>query len=68
MPQITSIGCSHPSGKVRAPVYSRRREFPKEMEMEAAEPKPESKTALGRNLLLVTSYLLVMALIAIGYK
>ena len=36
--------------------------------MEAAEPKPESKTALGRNLLLVTSYLLVMALIAIGYK
>lgn len=48
--------------------YSRRHVFPKEMEMEAAEPKPEQSSALRRNLLLVTSYLLVMALIAIGYK
>jgi hypothetical protein len=38
------------------------------MEMEAAEPKSEPTGALRRNLLLVTSYLLVMALIAIGYK
>jgi hypothetical protein len=38
------------------------------MEMEAAEPKSESTGALARNLLLVTTYLLVMALIAIGYK
>jgi hypothetical protein len=38
------------------------------MEMEAAERKTESNGALRRNLLLVTSYLLVMALIAIGYK
>jgi hypothetical protein len=38
------------------------------MEMEAAEPKSESTGTLRRNLLLVTSYLLVMALIAIGYK
>jgi hypothetical protein len=38
------------------------------MEMEAAEQKNESNGTLARNLLLVTSYLLVMALIAIGYK
>ena len=37
--------------------------------MEAAEAKTESNGGtLRRNLLLVTSYLLVMALIAIGYK
>jgi hypothetical protein len=42
--------------------------FPKELNMDAAEPKPETGSALRRNLLLVTSYLLVMALIAIGYK
>lgn len=36
--------------------------------MEAAEVKSESNGTLRRNLLLVTSYLLVMALIAIGYK
>lgn len=51
-----------------APVYRRRQERPKEVNMEAAEPKPEPTPALRRNLLLVTSYLLVMALIAIGYR
>ncbi len=35
--------------------------------MEAAESKSESNGALRRNLILVTSYLVVMALIAIGY-
>jgi len=38
------------------------------MEMESVEPKSEPGATLRRNLLLVTSYLLVMALIAIGYK
>jgi hypothetical protein len=38
------------------------------MSMDAVDPKPETTGALRRNLLLVTSYLLVMALIAIGYK
>jgi hypothetical protein len=35
--------------------------------MEAAELKPENQSALRRNLLLVASYLLLMALIAISY-
>jgi hypothetical protein len=35
--------------------------------MEAAEPEPETGSALTRNLLLVASYLVLMALIAIGY-
>lgn len=35
--------------------------------MEAAEPKPETQSALRRNLLLVASYLILMAIIAIGY-
>ena len=35
--------------------------------MEAAEPNSETSSALGRNLLLVASYLALMALIAIGY-
>jgi hypothetical protein len=35
--------------------------------MEAVELKPENESALRRNLLLVASYLLLMALIAIGY-
>jgi hypothetical protein len=47
--------------------YSRSREFPKGMEMEAVEPNSEPSGALRRNLLLVTSYLVLMALIAIGY-
>ncbi len=34
--------------------------------MEAAEPKTES--SLGRNLILVASYVLLMVLIAIGYS
>ena len=67
MRQITSIACSRRRCRSRASVYSRRREVPKEMEMEAAEPKPEPNTALRRNLLLVASYLGLMALIAIGY-
>jgi hypothetical protein len=54
--------------KMSARLYSRRREFPKELNMDAAEPKPENSSTLFRNLILVTSYLLVMALIAIGYK
>ena len=37
--------------------------------MEAAEPKPESNRARSAaTCLLVASYLVVMALIAIGYK
>lgn len=36
--------------------------------MEAAEPKPETQSTLRRNLLLVASYLVLMALIAIGYS
>lgn len=36
--------------------------------MDTAETKPPSSSALRRNLFLVTSYLLVMVLIAIGYK
>ena len=36
--------------------------------MEAAEPNAEPSSALGRNLLLVASYLVLMALIAIGYN
>jgi hypothetical protein len=36
--------------------------------MEAAEPQPENQSTLRRNLLLVASYLLLMALIAIGYN
>jgi hypothetical protein len=35
--------------------------------MEAAETKIETQSALRRNLLLVASYLLLMALIAISY-
>lgn len=35
--------------------------------MEAAETKPESQSTLRRNLLLVASYLLLMAIIAISY-
>jgi hypothetical protein len=35
--------------------------------MEAVEPKPESQSTLRRNLLLVASYLLLMAIIAISY-
>lgn len=35
--------------------------------MDPAEPTPPSSSALRRNLFLVTSYLVVMALIAIGY-
>jgi hypothetical protein len=35
--------------------------------MEAVELKPETQSALRRNLLLVASYLLLMALIAISY-
>ena len=38
------------------------------MEMESVEPNSEPRGALRRNLLLVTSYVLVMVLIAIGYK
>jgi hypothetical protein len=39
------------------------------MEMESVEPSSEPTTgALRRNVLLVASYLIVMALIAIGYK
>jgi len=37
------------------------------MQMEAVEPKSEPGGALRRNLLLVASYLVLMALIAIGY-
>jgi hypothetical protein len=53
-----------------ARLYSRRREFPKGVEMEAVdENKSEpASAALRRNLILVASYLLVMSLIAIGYK
>ena len=36
--------------------------------MEAIEPKPESQSALARNLLLVATYLFLMVLIAIGYS
>ena len=36
--------------------------------MEAAEPKPENLGTLRRNLLLVASYLVLMALIALGYN
>jgi len=36
--------------------------------MDTAQPNPPSSSALRRNLFLVTSYLLVMVLIAIGYK
>jgi hypothetical protein len=37
--------------------------------MEAAvEPKPETQNTLRRNLLLVASYLVLMALIALGYN
>lgn len=54
--------------KMSARLYSRRLLFPKELNMDAAEPKPERSSALARNLILVTSYLVVMVLIAIGYK
>jgi hypothetical protein len=48
--------------------YSRRRTLPKDQQMEAAEPKPESQSDLARNLLLVASYLILMFLIAISYS
>ena len=35
--------------------------------MDAAELKPETQSALPRNLLLVATYLLLMVLIAISY-
>jgi len=35
--------------------------------MEAVEPKPETQSALPRNLLLVATYLVLMVLIAISY-
>jgi hypothetical protein len=35
--------------------------------MEAAEAKPETQSALTRNLLLVASYLALMTIIALGY-
>jgi len=35
--------------------------------MEAVEPQPENPSTLRRNILLVASYLVLMALIAIGY-
>ena len=34
----------------------------------AAEPDPENQSTLRRNLLLVASYLVLMALIALGYN
>jgi len=37
------------------------------MQMEAAEPKTETQSALPRNLLLVATYLVLMVLIAISY-
>ena len=67
MVRITSTRFSVRMCKTSARLYSRRREFPKEVSMEAAEPKPETGSALTRNLLLVASYLVLMALIAIGY-
>ena len=36
--------------------------------MEAVEPQPENQSSLRRNILLVASYLVLMALIALGYN